>query len=114
MKDAQISHYGDINKHQYNKGTPTLSKFDKLAIRKTQSSQYDDIIKSCKDTSHGNVKKRSFLQQDFLQKHMPPQSMQNEVCMKALQGSDGNLEVLDKQICRHRFVFIMGLHHSGT
>ena len=45
---------------------------------------------------------------------MPPQSMQNEVCMKVLQGSDGNLEVLDKQICRHRFVFIMGLHHSGT
>jgi len=52
---------------------------------------------------------------DYLTQNLPDRSMLNTDCVKALRESIGDDEysILEEQICRHRFLFMSGMHYSG-
>lgn len=69
----------------------------------------------CKALNNKAIQKE-FRSIDYLTQNIPDQSMLNTDCVKALRESIGvdNYSILEEQICRHRFLFISGMHYSGT
>mmetsp|Transcript_24237 Transcript_24237/g.27736 ORF Transcript_24237/g.27736 Transcript_24237/m.27736 type:complete len:142 (+) Transcript_24237:188-613(+) len=65
---------------------------------------------------NGTAIKKEYRSMDYLTQNLPDRSMLNTDCVKALRESIGDDEysILEEQICRHRFLFMSGMHYSGT
>lgn len=84
------------------------------SIFQTDQRMESMLLKTCKDIP-GNAIQKEFRSMDYLKHSIPPESMLNKECVEAFDKSTHErYTILEEQICRHRFIFVSGMHFSGT
>ena len=106
MSISNQKHPGPNTIYQWNGGTKHT---EKLALNKLTDTL-------CNPTTRPSIRVQKFLSINDLVDTLPPEHMRNEKCVAAIQAdrdlNDWNL--YDEHVCRHRFIFVSGMHHSGT
>lgn len=72
-------------------------------------------VRSCKELGK-RIRKKEFKTADELLETLPPSVMRNENCVEEVRSTNSDLgwNLYDEHLCRHRFLFVSGMHHSGT
>ena len=95
-----------------------VMKSDQKDSDKFDQKEVELLQASCEPLpSHKRYAKKEFQSFSNLLELLPPTEWRDEKCVEKIRddvGVEGSWNLYDEMLCRHRFIFVSGMHYSGT